>query len=283
MARRLLAMTSVVALALLVAACGGDDGAAATTTVAGDAASVSAAIVSSLASADATGPFDAASAQCAATGFIDAIGLDRMAEMINTAGEAIVGDPASLFAQMSADESVLALGVSEGCLDLASAVPSTMLAFGFPSGISDCVGGALAADGFGGTIIAAFLTGSDPTAEAGFSASYVGALSGACTTATHQLLVDDLASYGVSTDSAGCVADTFVAADNFPEIVAVWMGTADESIDATAINDQMTQVFKTCLTADELALLGIETGTTTTAGSGTTTTAGSGTTTTSQP
>ena len=272
MARRLSAISGVVALALLVAACGGDDGDAATTTVAGDAASVSAAIVSSLASADATGPFDAASAQCAAAGFIAAIGLDRMAEMINTAGEAIVGDPASLFAQMSADESALALGVTEGCVDLPAAVPATMLAFGFPSAISDCVGGALAEEGFGGAIVAAFLTGSDPTAEAGFAASYVGALSGQCAAATHQLLIDDLVTYGVSTDSAGCVADTFVDAANFSEIVAVWMGTADESIDATAINDQMTQVFKSCLTADELALLGIDTGTTTTAGTGTTTT-----------
>jgi hypothetical protein len=272
MAGRLFAMTSVVALSLLVGACGGDDGAAATTTVAGDAASVSAAIVSSLTSADATGPFDAASAQCAATGFIDAIGLDRVAEMVNTAGEAIVGDPASLFAQMSADESALALGVSQGCLDLASAVPATMLAFGFPSDVSDCVGGALAEDGFGAAIVAAFLTGSDPSAEEGFSAAYVGALSGECTDATHQLLIDDLASYGVSTDSAGCVADTFVEAEDFSAIVAVWMGMPDDSIDATAINDRMTQVFTTCLTADELAMLGIETGTTTTAGTETTTT-----------
>jgi hypothetical protein len=272
MARRLWAMTSVVALSLLVVACGGDDGAAATTTVTGDAASVSAAIVSSLVSADGTGPFDAASAQCAATGFIDAIGLGRMTEMINTAGEAIVGDPASLFAQMSAAESALAVGVSQGCLDLASAVPATMLAFGFPSDVSDCVGGALAEDGFGGAIVAAFLTGSDPSAEAGFSASYVGALSGECTTATHQLLIDDLASYGVSTDSAGCVADTFVEAEDFSAIVAVWMGMADDSIDSAAVNDQMTQVFTTCLTADELAMLGIDTGTTTTDGTETTTT-----------
>jgi hypothetical protein len=147
-----------------------------------------------------------------------------------------------------------------------------MLAFGFPADVSNCVGGALVAGGFGGTIVAGFLTGSDPTEAEGFSAAYVGALSGECSAATHQLLIDDLVSYGVSTGSAGCVADTFVAADNFSEIVAVWMGTADDSIDATAINGQMTQIFTTCLTADELALLGIGTETTTTAGTETTTT-----------
>jgi hypothetical protein len=270
MAGRLLAFSSVVALSLLVAACGGGD--AAPTTVAGDAGSVSAAIVSSLASADATGPFDAASAQCAATGFIGAIGLERMAEMANTAGEAIVGDPASLFAQMSAAESGLALGVTEGCLDLASAVPATMLAFGFPSDVSDCVGGALVEEGFGAGIVAAFLTGSDPTAEEGFSAAYIGALSGECTAATHQLFIGDFTSRGVSAGSAGCVADAFVEAGNFSEIVAVWMGAADDSMDATAINDQITQVFNSCLTADELALLGIDAGTTTTAAGEATTT-----------
>jgi hypothetical protein len=195
-----------------------------------------------------------------------------MAEMANTAGEAIVGDPASLFAQMSAAESGLALGVTEGCLDLASAVPATMLAFGFPSDVSDCVGGALVEEGFGAGIVAAFLTGSDPTAEEGFSAAYIGALSGECTAATHQLFIGDFTSRGVSAGSAGCVADAFVEAGNFSEIVAVWMGAADDSMDATAINDQITQVFNSCLTADELALLGIDAGTTTTAAGEATTT-----------
>jgi len=275
MARGMSGVLSVVALSVLMAACGGDDGEAATSsTVAGDASSVSAAIVSSLTIEDGTGPFDAGSAQCAAAGFINTIGLDRMAEMVNTAGEAAVGDPASLFAQMSADEAALALAEVEGCIEPESAVPGTMLAFGFPADVSDCVGGALVAGGFGGTIVAGFLTGSDPTEAEGFSAAYVGALSGACREATHQLLIDDLVSYGVSTDSAGCVADTFVEADNFSEIVAVWMGTADDSIDATAINDQMTQTFTDCLTVDELAALGIEVETTTTTGETTTTTGG---------
>lgn len=272
MARRLPGMVSIVALSLLVAACGGDDGEAATsTTIAGDAASVSAAIVSSLVIGDGTGPFDTDSAQCAAAGFIDTIGLDRMAEMINTAGEAAVGDPTSLFAQMSSDEAALALAEVEGCIEPASAVPGTMLAFDFPADVSECVGGALAAGGFGEEIIGAFLVGADPTEDEGFSAAYVAALSGTCREATHQLLIDDLVSYGVSTGGAGCVSDTFVDSDNFSELVAVWMGVADDSIDATAVNDQMTQTFIACLTPDELAALGIETGTTTTAGETTTT------------
>jgi hypothetical protein len=165
---------------------------------------------------------------------------------------------------MSADESALALAEVEGCIEPESAVPGTLLAFGFPTDVSDCVGGALVADGFGSAVIEAFLVGSDPTADEGFSASYIGALSGACREATHQLLIDDLASYGVSTDSAGCVADTFVEADNFSALVAVWMGATDDSIDTTAVNDQMTQTFTGCLTADELAALGIDSETTTT-------------------
>ncbi len=273
MARRLLGPLGLAALVLLVAACGGDDGGAPTaTTVAGDAASVSAAIVASLILNDGTGPFDAGTADCAATGFIGAFGLERMAEMINAAGQAGIGDPAALFAQMSADEAALALAEVEGCLAPASAVPATMRAFGFPTDVSDCVGGALVAEGYGDAIIEAFLVGSDPTVDEGFAAAYIGALSGECREVTHQLLIDDLVSYGVSAGSAGCVADAFLEAGNFSEVVAVWMGTVNDSVNTTAIDDQMTQTFTACLTADEMSMLGIEPGTTTTSGGETTTT-----------
>jgi hypothetical protein len=269
MTRESRGLWSAVALTLLVAACGGG-AAGSASTVPADAPEVSAALLSALGTDATAGPFDAVTAQCAAAGMIDAVGLERMATAVNAAGESLAGDPTALFAQLTADESAQALAAAEACLDLASAVPATMKAFGFPEDVSTCVGTALVAGGFGEPLIAAYLTAEDPTDDAAFTGAYVGALSGTCAEATHQMIVDEMTYYGVSDTGAACVADSFAAAANFSEIVAVWMGAGSDAMDTTAVDAQLTQIFSTCLTAEELASLGIDT--TATTGGGTTTT-----------
>jgi hypothetical protein len=267
--RRSSTLSLGVALSLVLAACGGGGTATTTTTtttVAGDAASVTEAVVAALATdIGETSPFDAASAGCVAQGAIDAVGLDRMVLMASAVtADAGLGDSTLIFGQMTDDEIPLMMTVVEGCVDFASAVPAIIEIFGFTTEVAVCAGPALVADGFGQTIMEAFVVGSDPTIVTGFDAAFVDALAGQCADATRLLLVDDLVIYGVSTESATCAADAFREADNFPEVVTVWMGIPDETVDTTAINDQMTQALIDCLTDDELVTLGIDTGTETT-------------------
>ncbi|MFH2072126.1 MAG: hypothetical protein ABIJ75_04655 [Actinomycetota bacterium] len=267
--RRVSILALGVALALGLAACGGGGTATTTTTattVAGDAASVTEAVVAALATdIGETSPFDAASAGCVALGAIDAVGLDRMVSVTAAAAaDAGLGDPTLIFGQMTDGEIPLMMTVVEGCVDIDSAVPAVIEIFGFTTDVAVCAGPALVADGFGETIMEAFVVGSDPTIVTGFNAAFVDALAGPCADATRLLLVDDLVIYGVSTESATCAADAFGEADNFAEVVTVWMGIPDETVDTTAINDQMTQALIDCLTDDELVALGIDTGAETT-------------------
>ncbi len=255
-----------VALSLVLAACGGGEDASTTTTVAGDAASVTEMVVAALATdIGETSPFDVASAECIAQGSIDAVGLDRMVSVTAAyAEDAGAGDPTIVFGQMTGDEIPQVMAVIEGCVDLESAVTATVALFGFTTGVAQCAGPALVTGGFGETILEALVIGSDPTVVTGFDSAFVDVLSGQCSDATRLLLADDIVAYGVSAESATCVADAFAGGDNFPDIVTVWMGITDDAVDATAISDQMTQTLIDCLTDDELATLGIDTATETT-------------------
>ena len=256
------ARIGLAAMAWLLAACGGSGEPAAIT--ADDAPSVKGRVVAALGSDGSTGPFNAVSAQCAGDGMIAALGLERMADVVNAAGESLEGDPARLFAQMTAEEATRALSAAEECLDLAGAVPAALRAFDFPDDVSDCVGGALVEAGQGGPVITAYLTGTDPTTDAGFAAAYLGALAGECAGATSGLLRDDLVSRGVGTEGAGCVADAFLEAGNFPELLAVWLDLGEGSLDPAAADAQLNEMLTDCLTGEELAMLGIEPADTTT-------------------
>ncbi len=272
MARRPFGVLGVVVLSLLAAACGGGDDSATTTvaeeatttTVAGDAASVTAALIAALAADDAGGPFTAESAECLAEGVIEAVGLERTVSLLNSAEYTSAGDPTPIFGQMTDDEVSLTLTAAEGCVDLESAVADTLAYYGYTADLSTCMGGALVTGGFGESVLESFLTGSDPTAETEFGGAYIDALSGECSSATYQLILDDLTSYyGLSSESSTCVADTFEQSANYAEVLTVWMGVTDSSVDSTAVSDQITEVLTGCLTADELETLGIETTTTT--------------------
>jgi hypothetical protein len=253
---------AVIALAALslVSACGGNGTTSTTaTTTAPTTESVTAAIVSALLP-DPTGgePFDTSSATCVAHGMIDGIGFDRVAELTNAAASGGGGDPTAIFGVMTPDEVAQAMTAVEACVDLQGAVVDTMAFFGFPSDVASCVGGALVAADFGQPILQAFLTGSDPTTDADFAAAYIGALSQTCPDSTHAMVVQDLTSNGISDADATCVADAFRQADNFSAIITVWTGLTDPAVDTTAVNNQIIDVFGSCLTADELATLGVD-------------------------
>ncbi|MCB2224511.1 MAG: hypothetical protein KQH83_10125, partial [Actinobacteria bacterium] len=254
---------------LLMAACGDDDAdttavtAAAestTTTVAAETGAVTDALVAAFVPDDGfEGPLSPEAAACAAGAVIDVIGLERTAGLINSAAYAYPGDPTPIFAQMAGDEVALALEAVGGCVDLEQATQDALGYFGFTADLSSCVGAALFADGYGDAVLETFLAGTDPALAEGFTASYLDALADDCTEATHALVVDDLVSYyGIGEERAVCVADAFGQHAEFRGLLTLWMGVADDTIDAEAMSEEITGVLAGCLTDDELAMLGIE-------------------------
>jgi hypothetical protein len=264
MAKRSSPILGVIALTLMLAACGSGEGSTTTVTTAeGTDASVTAAIVTALAPDSGGGLFATDEAQCVALGLIGEIGLERMIALTSASEASTAGDPTAVFGQMTPDEVVPAMATVKGCVDLQAVLEADLTLGGFSPDGAGCVGDALVQAGYGDLYLESLLTGSDTSADTGFDAAFVDAFSQQCPGATHQLVVNDFTSWGVSTESATCVADAFVQGGSFRSVVTVILGIADSSVDPTAVDTYMTQVYTNCLTSEEQAILGITPATTT--------------------
>ncbi len=230
-----------------------------------DTATVTDAVTAALVPAGAANPpFTADEATCASNALIESVGLARMVDVVGGLGALGAGDPSAIFGQLSEDERTAALPAVEQCVDLSTAVAATLRFYGFIPDVATCLVGELPPDPYGTSILESFLVGFDPTIDAGFASAFLDAMTTPCRDATHGQLISDMTNAGVSAEGSACAADAFVAGDDLRDVVSVWTGVTANTVDATAVNDRINTTFIGCFTVDELAMLGVDTSSTTT-------------------